>query len=152
MSSKKTPSAADERIRILAEFRYTLRRFIHFSEDAATRAGLTPQQHQLLLQIAGAPADATATIGYLAERLALKHHSIVELAGRCEEAGLIIRRHDEHDRRVVVLEVTTFGSRVLHQLAEDHARELNELAPTLIKALTAIPGAKPSPAKMKKDK
>ncbi len=152
MNSKKTTSVADERIRILAEFRYTLRRFIHFSEDAATRAGLTPQQHQLLLQIAGAAAGTMTTIGYLAERLALKHHSMVELAGRCEEAGLIVRHHDEQDRRIVLLELTPAGNRVLHKLSEDHARELNELAPILIKALTAIPSAKPSPAKVKKDK
>jgi DNA-binding MarR family transcriptional regulator len=152
VSHKKTASTTDERIRILAEFRYTLRRFLHFSEDAATRAGLTPQQHQLLLQIAGAPHDAVITIGYLAERLALRHHSTVELCSRCESAGLIVRGHGEQDGRLVVLKLTAAGSRVLHALSEDHACELNELAPKLIEALTAFSSIKPSTVKVRKDK
>lgn len=151
MSNRNSQIAADDRMPALAEFRYTLRKFLHFSEEAAVRAGLTAQQHQLLLQVAGAPADTTITIGYLAERLVLKPHSLVELASRCEEAGLLIRTHNEQDRRVVVLQLTANGHRLLHKLSEDHARELNELAPDLIKALTAIPGTKPSPPKTRKD-
>ncbi|MDP9039455.1 MAG: MarR family winged helix-turn-helix transcriptional regulator [Acidobacteriota bacterium] len=134
-----------QRTRALAEFRYTLRRFLHFSEQAAERAGLTPQQHQLLLQIAGAPPDAVNTIGFLAARLALKHHSLVELATRCEEAGWILRRPGTLDRRVVVLHLTVAGSRILHELSEDHEQELHELAPRLIQALgpfTRRPGAR----------
>jgi DNA-binding MarR family transcriptional regulator len=125
-------------LQVLAEFRHQLRTFLQFSETAAERAGLQPQQHQLLLQIAGAPAGLPATIGYAAERLLLRHHSVVELANRCEEAGLVRRRHDELDRRSVVLEVTPQGQRVLAALSIDHARELNELAPRLIQALAAL--------------
>src|SRR5580698_10725780 len=83
----------------LAEFRSALRGFLHFSEEAATRVGLTPQQHQMMLQIAGASHGTLTTIAYLAERLALRHHSVVELSGRCEEAGLVIRGSDASDRR-----------------------------------------------------
>lgn len=137
-----TPAAArlnrTERTRALAEFRYILRRFLHFSEEAADRAGLAPQQHQMLLQIAGAQPGTATTIGYLAQRLALRHHSAVELATRCEEAGWVTRRPDPLDRRAVVLHVTLAGSRILHELSEDHERELNELAPRLIEALSAF--------------
>jgi DNA-binding MarR family transcriptional regulator len=126
------------RIRALAEFRFTLRRFLHFSEEAATRVGLTPQQHQLLLQIAGAPKGTVTAIGYLAERLALRHHSVVELGNRCEEAGLIVRTSDPDNRRHVVLELTAEGSRLLQRLSTDHARELHELGPQLVGALKSF--------------
>ena len=129
---------SDSRIHALAEFRFTLRRFLHFSEEAATRAGVTPQQHQLLLQIAGAPKGTVTAIGYLAERLALRHHSVVELGNRCEEAGLVVRTSDPDNRRHVVLELTAEGSRLLQRLSTDHARELNELGPQLVGALKSF--------------
>jgi DNA-binding MarR family transcriptional regulator len=122
----------------LAGFRYTLRRFLHFSEEAATQAGLTAQQHQLLLQIAGAPVEAVTTVGYMAERLALRHHSVVELIDRSEQAGLITRKSAPHDRRIVVLKLTAAGNRLLRALSADHARELNEFAPRLIQSLKAF--------------
>jgi DNA-binding MarR family transcriptional regulator len=132
-----TGYAASEllRIRALAEFRYTLRRFLHFSEAAATSAGLTPQQHQLLLQIAGAPDGVPTSISYLAERLALRHNSTVELGTRCEAAGLVERTGDPANRRHVVLRLTPEGSRILRQLSEAHGRELHELGPELVAAL-----------------
>ena len=86
-------------LRTLAEFRYRLRTFVQFSEQAAHNAGLQPQQHQLLLQIAGAPATAVPTIAYAAERLGLRHNSVVELANRCVEEGLLERTADESDAR-----------------------------------------------------
>ncbi len=75
------------------------------------------------------------TVGYLAERLGLRHNSVVELSNRCEEAGLILRAHDQPDRRSVVLLMTAKGREVLELLAIDHARELNELAPRLLRTL-----------------
>jgi DNA-binding MarR family transcriptional regulator len=122
----------------LAQFRYTLRKFLHFSEEAATRAGLTAQQHQLLLQIAGAPDGTITSVGYLAERLALRHHSVVELGDRCEEGGWIVRERDTNDRRQVVLKLTVVGRKLLRQLSSAHARELNELGPQLIQALKVV--------------
>ncbi len=129
---------AERQIRELAEFRFALRKFLHFSEEAATRVGLTPQQHQLLLQIAGAPKGTVTAVGYLAERLALRHHSVVELGNRCEEAGLIVRTTDPENRRHVVLKMTAEGNRLLRKLSSDHARELNELGPQLAAALKAL--------------
>jgi DNA-binding MarR family transcriptional regulator len=125
-------------IHALAEFRYTLRKFLHFSEEAATVAGIAPQQHQLLLQIAGAPDFTCTSVGYLAERLALRHNSVVELCNRCEQAGLILRKSDPTNRRTVVLKLTAEGSRLLRSLSADHARELNEFGPRLVVALKAI--------------
>jgi DNA-binding MarR family transcriptional regulator len=133
-------SSADDlaRWQHLAEFRYELRRFLQFSEGRATDAGLHPQQHQLLLQLAGAPPEAATTVTYAAERLGLRHHTVVELSMRCEEAGLIRRVQDESDRRRVHLQVTDKGHRLLRVLSEDHARELYELAPRLIRSLSLI--------------
>jgi DNA-binding MarR family transcriptional regulator len=135
MTKASEVNACELRIRALAEFRFTLRKFLHFSEEAATRLGLMPQQHQLLLQIAGAPEGTVTAVGYLAERLALRHHSVVELGNRCEEAGLIVRKRDPDNRRHVVLKLTAEGNRTLRRLSEDHTRELNELGPQLVAAL-----------------
>jgi DNA-binding MarR family transcriptional regulator len=134
------PSHAHDRQRLqtLAEFRYTLRQFLHFSESRSAEAGLHPQQHQLLLHVAGAPDGIEPTVSYVAERLGLRHHSVVELSKRCEEAGLILRRQDTSDRRCVTLHVTPKGHRVLRALSEDHERELHELVPRLIGALKLI--------------
>jgi DNA-binding MarR family transcriptional regulator len=125
-------------LKTLAEFRFELRRFLHFSECAALEAGLQPQQHQLLLQVAGADEGTAVTIAYAAERLGLKHNSAVELVGRSEREGLLTRAADTSDRRRAILRVTRKGRRVLGRLTGDHARELNELAPRLAQALRHI--------------
>ncbi len=130
-------------IQSLARFRHEIRRFLQFSEQAATAAGLQPQQHQLLLQIAGAPDGTLVTISYIAEVMTLRHHTVVELSKRCESAGLVRRTPDVNDRRCVLLELTDQGHLALQQLSEVHARQLRELAPTLIQALTRIGRAKP---------
>lgn len=128
----------EERIQTLAGFRSLLRKFLQFSEAAATQVGLTPQQHQLLLQIAGATPGTVTSVSYLAERLALRHHSVVELSKRGEEAGLVVRAHDPENRRHVVLELTPEGHRMLKQLSAAHARELDELGPQLIGLLSRL--------------
>jgi DNA-binding MarR family transcriptional regulator len=130
--------AGPQRLQTLAEFRYVLRQFLHFSEAAAAKAGLHPQQHQLLLQIFGIPDGVEPTISYVAERLGLRHHTVVELSKRCEEQGLIRRTQNTHDRRSVILQVTTQGRQLLQSLSDDHAHELYELAQRLISALTQI--------------
>jgi DNA-binding MarR family transcriptional regulator len=129
-----------QKLQTLAEFRYALRQFLHFSEQAAAEVGLHPQQHQLLLQIAGIPDGVAPTISYAAERLGLRHHTVVELSKRCEEQGLIRRTQNTHDRRCVELQITSQGRQLLRSLSEDHAHELYELAPRLITALTQIRG------------
>lgn len=125
-------------IRTLAEFRYEMRRFMLFSEQAAQQAGLQAKQYQLLLQVAAAPPDTTVTIAYVAERMGLKHNSAVELVDRSEAEGLLSRSEDRSDRRRTILRVTRRGSQVLSQLAGQHGRELTEAAPRLIKALEHI--------------
>jgi DNA-binding MarR family transcriptional regulator len=122
----------------LADFRYELRRFLHFSECAALEAGLQPQQHQLLLQAAGAQKGTAVTIAYAAERLGLRHNSAVELVDRSEREGLLARTVDAEDKRRAILRITRKGRRVLDRLAGDHARELSERAPRLAKALKHI--------------
>lgn len=122
----------------LADFRFELRRFLQFSEGAAMEAGLQPQQHQLLLQVAGAPEGTPVTIAYAATRLGLKHNSTVELVDRSEREELIERTADKDDKRRAILRLTRKGRHVLHELAGDHARELNELAPRLVKALRRV--------------
>lgn len=134
----RNAAAALALLRELAELRYQLRRFLLFSEEAAGRRGLPAQQHQLLLQIAGAVEGVETTVSYVAERMGLRHHSVVELSKRCEEAGLIERKHDAADRRRVLLRVTAEGERVLRALSEDHARELHQMAPQMVRALTRI--------------
>jgi DNA-binding MarR family transcriptional regulator len=136
--ARKVATGDEPRLQNLAEFRYELRRFLQFSEARANEAGLHPQQHQLLLHLAGAPYGAETTVSYAAERLGLKHHTVVELSMRCEEAGLIRRVPDAIDRRRIQLQVTEKGRRILRSLSDDHARELYELAPRLIRSLALI--------------
>lgn len=135
---KVDSETADHLVSTLAEFRYELRRFLQFSEGAAIEAGLHPQQHQLLLQIAGAPHGTPVTIAYAAGRLGLKHNSTVELVDRSEREELIERTIDKHDRRRAILHLTRKGRQVLHRLSGDHARELNEMAPRLVQTLRRV--------------
>src|SRR5580704_5700529 len=139
--SKNLPLEGRLRLQNLAEFRYELRQFLQFSESCSAEAGLHPQQHQLLLQLAGAPDEVETTVSYAAERLGLRHHTVVELSKRCEEAGLIHRNQDLNDRRRIQLQVTPKGRRILRVLSEDHERELYELGPLLIRALSLICGS-----------
>jgi DNA-binding MarR family transcriptional regulator len=115
----------------LAEFRYLLRQFSAFSASAARQAGLTAQQHQALLSIKGFPGRGQVTIGELAERLNLKHHSVVGLVDRLKGRGLIQRRHDEEDRRKVRIELTPKAEELLLGLTLAHRDELRRLAPLL---------------------
>jgi DNA-binding MarR family transcriptional regulator len=128
----------DPLIRTLADFRFEMRQFLHFSEQAAAAAGLQPQQHQMLLQVAGAPEDATVTIAYAAERLGLKHNSAVELVDRCVREDLLERAEDPADRRRALIRVTRKGHRILNRLSGEHARELTEAAPRLMRTLQHI--------------
>ena len=122
----------------LAEFRHQLRRFLHFSEEQARSRGLEPQQHQLLLAIKGLPSDARATIGELAERLQLKHHSTVELVDRLERAKYVTRSVSEDDRREVVVRLTEGAARVLRRLSLAHRQELKTAGPALGAALRSL--------------
>jgi len=123
---------------MLAEFRYLIRRFLTFSQDAARQAGLSPRHHQALLAIKGFPGDDAPTIGDLAERLCIRHHSAVELVDRLAEAGLIERCHDVHDRRRVFLKLTALAERQLARLSGPHLEELHRLRPALLAILDRV--------------
>ena len=124
--------------RALAEFRSELRRFLRFSEEVTLRAGLEPQQHQLLLAIRAALRDDAATVGALADRLQLKPHSVVELVDRAAQRGLVRRERSEHDRRRVIVRLTPAGEQTLRRLALYHRDELCQAGPRLIAALRRI--------------
>jgi DNA-binding MarR family transcriptional regulator len=137
-------------LQALAEFRFQLRLFLQFSEQAASDRGIRPQQHQLLLQIAGIQDGHAATINFLAERLGLRQNSVVELADRSEAEGLVRRTEDAEDRRRVVLSVTPKGMRLLDALSDSHARELDVLAPQLTRALDRIKAVRTAAVKGKR--
>lgn len=122
----------------LADFRRQLRKFLLVSENTANQAGLHPQQHQLLLAVAGVPAGRSPSITYAAEALGLKHNSVVELVNRCEKEGLLQRAPDPEDGRRVCLQTTQRGQEVLDRLSHAHLLELNSQAPRLIKALNNV--------------
>lgn len=125
--------------RSLAEFRYRIRKFLSFSEGAARAAGLEPQQHQLLLAVKGFPGDAAGpTIGYLAERLQIRHHSTVELVDRMVQHGFVRRRPGEQDRRQVIVELTGSGEKVLGALSAQHVAEIRQMGPGLVAALQNV--------------
>jgi DNA-binding MarR family transcriptional regulator len=115
----------------LAEFRYLLRQFGAFSAGAAREAGLTAQQHQVLLAVKGFPGREHVTIGELAERLDLKHHSAVGLVDRLMRRNLIARRPDKADRRKVRIVLTPQAEALLLGLTLAHRDELRRLAPLL---------------------
>jgi DNA-binding MarR family transcriptional regulator len=111
----------------LAHFRYQLRRFLRFSEEVTRRAGMTSLQYLLLLQIKGFPGRDWATVGELAERLQAKHHGVVSLVSRCEQAGLVRRTISRNDKRRVEVRLTSKGDKCLDQLAHLHRGELLSL-------------------------
>lgn len=122
----------------LAEFRYLLRRFLVFSEDAAEQSGLTPQQHQALLAVRGHRGPQPLTTGALAERLAIRPHSVVGLIDRLAAKGLIHRSMASTDRRQVLIELTPEAKTLLRGLSVVHRHELKRLAPLLRGLLSEI--------------
>lgn len=123
----------------LAEFRYQIRRFLHFSEQAARAEGIEPQQHQLLLAIKGlVESQQEPSIGLLAERMQLQHHSTGELVDRLAERGLVSRSRAREDRRQVLIRLTAHGEAELEKLTSCHLSELSTNGPALVKALEAV--------------
>jgi DNA-binding MarR family transcriptional regulator len=121
----------DADYRRLLQFRTDLRRFLHWSEEQAEKAGLTPAQHQLLLAVRGHDGEQGPTIGDVAGYLMLRHHSAVGLVDRAAKAGMIERQEDAGDRRVVRLRLTPLGLSTLQQLSALHLEEIQRLAPRI---------------------
>ena len=124
---RKRHSAGSPAVEELARFRYRIRRFLRFSENAARRAGVTPQQHQLMLGVAGFTGRGWANVSELAEFLQERHNAVVELADRASRAGLVRRKVSTKDRRVVRIELTPRGRGILTKLSALHRRELERL-------------------------
>lgn len=139
MEKKKNGALSKKQYEALSEFRYQLRRFLHFSETAAKAEGITPLQYLLLLHVRGFPGRDWASVGELAERLQLQHHGVVALVSRCEQAQLVERRRSEADRRLVEVHLTRLGARTLEHLAAQHEAELKSLRGTFrVASITAF--------------
>jgi DNA-binding MarR family transcriptional regulator len=122
---------APEEYETLAAFRAALRHFLRVSEEAAHRLGLTPHQHDALLAIRGTPHREWVTVGELAERLQIRHHSAVGLVSRLVKEGLAVRRPAPDDRRQVRVTLTPRAHELLERLSAVHRHELRRLAPEL---------------------
>ena len=133
----KLDTITDHDYQALAEVRHRIRWFLHFSEQAARAAGLEPQQHQLLLAVRG---HDKPSIGVLAERLQIQHHSAVELVDRLVERRLVSRSRAPSDRRQAIVELTARGEAELEKLSACHLAELRQNGPALVSALEAVMG------------
>jgi DNA-binding MarR family transcriptional regulator len=127
-----------EQYQNLAEFRRQIRKFLHFSETNAREHGLEAQQHQLLLTVRGLPEGVKPTIGELAARMYIQHHSAVELVNRLEQKGAVARSANPEDRREVWVRLTPGGRATLRKLALAHRNELELSGPELANALSAV--------------
>lgn len=131
MPQRGKEALTDGDYRMLAAFRHALRRFLRFSEAAAARQGLRPQQHQALLAIRGAGSAGRLAVGGLAEQLQIRPHSAVGLASRLEALGLVRREAGAGDARQVLLALTPDADRLLERLSRAHREELRRLSPAL---------------------
>lgn len=119
----------------LASFRFALRQFLRFSEQAAEAVGLKPQQHQALLAVKGFPARDHVSVGELAERLQVKHHSAVGLVDRLVSKKLVTRDPSPDDRRQVWVRLTPRGEETLEKLSAAHREQLGRIGPELAELL-----------------
>jgi DNA-binding MarR family transcriptional regulator len=133
-----SPTATQPNFKAMAELRYQIRRFLRFSENAARQAGIEPQQHQLLLAVRGLPDVLKPTIGVLAERMQLQHHSTVELIDRLVERGFLFRLRSTDDKRQVLVKLTHDGEEFLKRLSLHHLQELQSAGPTFVKVLQSL--------------
>jgi DNA-binding MarR family transcriptional regulator len=136
MGGMKKLTLAD--YRAMAEFRFQIRKFLHFSDQAVEAAGLERGQYQMLLAIKGLPEGTRPRIRDVANRMLIQHHSAVELINRLEAGGYVRRERGLDDRREVLLELTPKGERVLGELALHHHEELQDAAPALVAALRRV--------------
>jgi len=125
----------DSRYRALAEFRYHIREYLHFGDQAAKLAGLEPKQYQLLLAVKGLPDDVSPTVSVLAHHLRTRHHSTVELVNRAERNGLVTRSRNGN---FVLVQLTKKGERILERAVDKRMRQLRIAGPILVKALQQL--------------
>jgi DNA-binding MarR family transcriptional regulator len=138
MSATANRSMRQSDYEALANFRYVLRRFLHFSSDAAAEAGLETQQYQALLAIRSARAPVWLTIGGLASQLLIQHHSAVGLVSRLERQKLVERKADIKDKRRVFVVLTPKGRSILTKLAAAHKEELKNAIPAFKRIIELV--------------
>jgi len=114
-----------KQIKALAGFRSALRRFLVFSEEVTHREGMTPQQYQAILVIKARPHGAIS-IGELGEELLLKANAAAQLVDRLTKLGLVRRERSQSSARVVLVQLTEPGERVLLRLAALHLEQLSK--------------------------
>src|SRR5262249_25809581 len=131
-------TSAQPDFKAMAEPLYQIRRFLRFSENAARQAGIEPQQHQLLLAVRGLPDVLKPTIGVLAERMQLQHHSTVELIDRLVERGFLFRLRSEDDKRQVLVKLTHDGKEILKRLSLHHLHDLQSTGQAFVKILQSL--------------
>ncbi len=136
-SGKPLLMLKDEDYRTLAAVRAAIRGFAHFTEQVVQTAGLTPQQHQVLVALR-ASENGEISIGDLAKTLMLRHHSVSGLADRLEGLGLVDRARSKEDRRVVVLRLTSKARNLMSSLSRTHRDELRRIRPLLISLLSQL--------------
>lgn len=134
----KSQSLSKGQYETLAAFRYALRQFLRFSEAAAQETGITPQQHQALLAIKGFPGRDSITVGELAERLQLRHHSAVELIDRLIVQKLVSRKATAEDRRRVLIQLSNRGEAILEKLSSTHREQLRRIGPEIKQLLERL--------------
>jgi len=125
-------------LRALAAFRFELRSFLAFSEEAARAAGIEPQQHQLLLALGGLPLKQRPNIRTLAERLCVQHQTAVALVDKLAERGLVRRERSLEDKREVLVRLTDAGSDLLQELSRQHRLHLQSVGPEMLAAFASI--------------
>jgi len=128
-----------EALRRLAWFRYRIRYFLRFSERIARACGITPQQHQLMLGIAGYTGRGWATISELAEFMQGRHNAVVGLVQRAEERGLVRKVQGEQDRRFVKVHLTHKGYTILDKISRQNMAELRALQFEIMKTPQSRP-------------
>ena len=124
MTDKQLPPLEKQDFELLADFRYQIRKFLRFSEQVTRKAGITPLQYLMLLNIKGYPGREWATIGELAERLQAQHHGVVALVSRCEKQGFVERRRSTEDRRRMEVRLLPKGEEYVERLAGEHRKQL----------------------------
>ena len=139
----------DSVIRDLAALRHGLRKFLRFSERAAKRHGVTPQQHQLMLGVAGFNGTGKATVSELADFLQERHHAVGELAARCVERGLACKTRAENDRRVVFVTLTSRGRSILEKISRLNKPQADLLRSGILQAEMNRLRKRASPGKRK---
>ena len=135
MKARRVP---ESELQALAAFRYELRCFVAFSEQAARERGIEPQQHQMLLALGGLPPGKRPNIRTLAERLCVQHHSAVALIDKLEQRGLVRRERSTEDKREVLVRLTPVGSELLQELSLLHRSQLQSVGPQMLSALGSI--------------